>query len=982
MAKTRKSEAQSEPLLGSDDRELDRWHGGPGDAAVAGRDIAERAGGDPEAERTALVARTLNDINETLMSAGTTDEMLAAVVKQSGHALGADRTLFAEVEAGSVTVRHVFGLPLKKVGTQIPVTSPRVAEALRTGRPVPVPDAFHDAETPQEWARTQNNRAYLIVPLTHGEKTTGILSYAYDEPRHFDSHDVELSRRLSTAVSLALEKARSFEAERELRERADRELETSKMLLDAARTLANGSSLGEIVADLAQRILHSAAHTRVTVQMWHSDTGELELVASVGEMPVLPGRYSVERISKTARQTLRDGKTRVWDVDAANKADLGEEYPRYLPHLSLFVALMHRDSIVGVLVVDDPGERREFTGREIEFVEGIAAQAGAVVDNARLLQAQEEQLGRTDLLREVAAASASTLDLPSLCQRAIDVIHDKTQAKLGCVYYLDDQHFLRQLASFGFPPESLPFFQDFSLAAESSLPQAIVCGLSYLTDEQVPELPVATAKRVSAVGITEDRWIVVPLRIGTEDLGALLLTFEGEAPFTAEEIELYCALGALLANAIDKARLHAAVERDLEATSQRARYADAVNKLDALVHSSLDIDEVMSRLVKGAPEALDVDGVVVAMREGDAWRHGYGDPETSRRLALESDLAVRTLVHDRCRLVVRGVGGGSVGAGASGKSRALPSAAFPLVVRGDVVGALALVIEDPSREFAVAQLDAGDKLASLLGLALENARLYEVEHTIAETLQETLVVLPTRLPGIEFSSAYESATSQLGRVGGDFVDLFEVRGHLLGVVIGDVSGKGIDAAVITALVRNTVRAHALDGASPSAVCKKTNHVLERFTNVNEFVTMFVALLDTKSGVFRYVSAGHPPALVVRDGEVVDELGGRNPILGAFEEAEFFDMQTVLTQGERVVLCTDGVIEARSPSGGEFFGLEGVRAAIAERKDVSTRELAGSLLDVVLRFSDCVLRDDAALLVIEPTRLPSAANEHPRFQFAE
>lgn len=276
-----------------------------------------------------------------------------------------------------------------------------------------------------------------------------------------------------------------------------------------------------------------------------------------------------------------------------------------------------------------------------------------------------------------------------------------------------------------------------------------------------------------------------------------------------------------------------------------------------------------------------------------------------------------------------------------------------------------------SRATVQTGLDFLTKLSNMVShlglLALENARLYEAEHEIAETLQEVLVVLPTHVAGIVFSRAYRSATYQPGSVGGDFVDVFQIHDDLVGIALGDVSGKGIGAAVTTSLVRTTLRVHALDGLPPALATAKTNQVMRRFTETESYVTLWFGLLNTKTGLLRYVCAGHPPALILAPDGDIRKLDCIDPILGAFDAASYFESQMILGPGDRLILYSDGVTEARSPLG-EFLNEEGLIEAVRILNDQHTSALSQAIMDTILTHSNGVLRDDAAVLSVEAVEL--------------
>ena len=190
--------------------------------------------------------------------------------------------------------------------------------------------------------------------------------------------------------------------------------------------------------------------------------------------------------------------------------------------------------------------------------------------------------------------------------------------------------------------------------------------------------------------------------------------------------------------------------------------------------------------------------------------------------------------------------------------------------------------------------------------------------------------------------------------------------------------RSCNIVVTTALVRNTLRVHAVDGLSPSMVCNKTNQVVRKFTTVESFVTVFFGLLNTKTGLLRYVCAGHPPGLVFGDGSDIRKLMCPDPILGAFEEVGFTECQTILGPGDRLILYSDGITEARSPQGA-FLEMDGLLSLLEQHGGESTISFCDRLMEEVLEFSDGELRDDAAILVVEPTKLKTPAIRQPQLE---
>ena len=251
-------------------------------------------------------------------------------------------------------------------------------------------------------------------------------------------------------------------------------------------------------------------------------------------------------------------------------------------------------------------------------------------------------------------------------------------------------------------------------------------------------------------------------------------------------------------------------------------------------------------------------------------------------------------------------------------------------------------------------------------LAVENSRLHEAEHRIAETLQEAILALPKDVSVVDYHVRYVSATEH-ARVGGDFYDLFLIDEHSVGVVVGDVSGKGLEAASQTGMVRNVIRATALDCATPAAVMAKANDVVERFTEKETFVTVFFGVLDTLTGRLQFVGAGHPPVLLRRVGGQTEALQSTSPIIGAFSHMSYLEDSVTLGPGDMLFLYTDGLTEARS-AGQEFFGEQRLADLLSNlADDLSPESVVEAVFEEVTQFTGSRPRDDMALFAVRLAR---------------
>ncbi|MHB9003557.1 MAG: SpoIIE family protein phosphatase [Coriobacteriia bacterium] len=405
------------------------------------------------------------------------------------------------------------------------------------------------------------------------------------------------------------------------------------------------------------------------------------------------------------------------------------------------------------------------------------------------------------------------------------------------------------------------------------------------------------------------------------------------------------------------------VERELETVSSLLKTADALR-------AWVSLDDVLAALTASLLAVIEHTRVTVFLWDTEsaeatmASSAGADALPTETRIHLDDlSLGAREALDTRKSTVVDYDALTETERGTATRTGSHLALLVPLVHTGEVVGAI--FVDDPGerREFSDREIRLAEGISSQAAVAIESARLYEVEHGIAQTLQETLVVLPGSVEGVTYSSAYECATGEKSRVGGDFVDVFAVGDDVVGITLGDVSGKGIDAAVTTALIRTTLRVHALDGMSPSQACARTNEMMRRFTELESYVTLWFGLLNTRTGQLRYVCAGHPPALLISVNGDIDELESRDPIMGAFDAATFHEWHSVMLQGDRLVLYSDGAIEVKSPQG-VFLGMEGWLETVVACHEQPTKDLAPCLMSDVVEYADGVLRDDVAILVVQ------------------
>jgi serine phosphatase RsbU (regulator of sigma subunit) len=436
--------------------------------------------------------------------------------------------------------------------------------------------------------------------------------------------------------------------------------------------------------------------------------------------------------------------------------------------------------------------------------------------------------------------------------------------------------------------------------------------------------------------------------------------------------------------------LQVAIVARTEAETARTRTA-FVAQAGARMATSMDANQALRQLARAAvPEAADWCTVSMIGRDGrletvavahhDAEREPRLWAMTERRPLHVADLAgpaaalrerralLRETVDDaELRMVagddlehleqMRGIGIGS-------------SLIVPLLAPDRPLGTITFVYAQSGRRYGPEDVAMAEALAAWAALHVENARLYTERSHIASTLQEGLqpTTLP-EIPGLELAVRYRAAGVE-NAVGGDFYDVFERPGGGWSAVVGDVSGKGADAAALTALARHTYFAGALQGGDAEANLRLVNAALLRRSGPEGFCT--AVALDVRSQVGRaatvhLANGGHPAPLLLRADGRVEETVASGTLIGAVEEIALEVQEIVLEPGDALVVFTDGAIELRGEDPGD--GARVLREALADATGAAAAELADAVQRQVVAAAGGELRDDLALLVLRAPAEP-------------
>lgn len=297
--------------------------------------------------------------------------------------------------------------------------------------------------------------------------------------------------------------------------------------------------------------------------------------------------------------------------------------------------------------------------------------------------------------------------------------------------------------------------------------------------------------------------------------------------------------------------------------------------------------------------------------------------------------------------------------------RKAPSTGFTepvMISTGDEIEDLADSFNLMQGEILAAQTEQRKLRDALEDRNRELSSLYEKQKDIAVVLQESLLPkIAEEIDHLRIGLTFQSAT-EAAFVGGDFYDFIEFSSDKFGIVIGDVSGKGIEAATLSATIRNTLRAFAYDEPSPARVVEKVNRIAIAETPASVFVTLVYVVLDVNKQEIIYANAGHwPPIIFNPSDSTTREIESGGLPVGVFSSATYDDRSEKFEPGSTIILYTDGVVESRRDD--KLFGIDNIKQSITRNAGLDPDELARKIVGDAKGFGGGKLNDDAAVMVV-------------------
>ncbi len=620
--------------------------------------------------------------------------------------------------------------------------------------------------------------------------------------------------------------------------------------------------------------------------------------------------------------------------------------------------------------------------RQVAGVVGVSLDLSSYGEE---IAARETQLAQErDRAERLADRNARLVELSSALGRAltpeqvVDVVLSQVVAALrveaGGVALAKDGR-LHVIGAVGYEEEVAAAYDGLPLDARSSLTEVLRTGVPFITGSR-EELDAAYPGSPRSSWSTS--YAAVPLEVDGRVLGVMALSSSRPRAFPEEERGFLVALGRNCAQALERGRLFAA---ERQASRRAAFLAMASERLSASLDYHVTLDAVAALAVPAVSDWCSVhllddkgDPQLVGVHHKDPERlvvlRGLFErypPEPDRGAGVGQAVGEQRLVHHRrfTEPMLRAIARDEEHLEGLRRLRLGSALVVPLQTSGRTIGVLTLVRDEEDAWDDDEVRLVGD-LSHRMATAVDNALRFRRERETALTLQRSLLprVLPD-LPSLRFAHRYLPGT--LGSaVGGDWYDVLPLSGGLVGLVIGDVMGRGVEAAAVMGQLRAALRAYAMVEQRPAEVLSLLDAAVSSLEQ-SAITTCLYGVLDPQTRRLRLASAGHlPPLLVHPDGggEYVEVEPG--PPLGVAWEPPP-ETEVELPEGAALLLFTDGLVEGRHQPVEE--GLLALRSAVADAGVDDVERLCDLLLHATGR--DGLVDDDSALLAIAlgPGRVP-------------
>jgi serine phosphatase RsbU (regulator of sigma subunit) len=726
-----------------------------------------------------------------------------------------------------------------------------------------------------------------------------------------------------------------------------RPLEAGDGLLDLRRdgeALAAGAELVRAARHAARRIVETTRAVHVLV--WSSAGDDLEQLAREGEWT----GPALDRAKTLAHEARAAWRPLLVESDADGPA--------------CTVSIRLGEPPLGVLQLRYPAAPAPL---ERDALAEFAARLTHALRLGGHAREVELELGRTQALLAVVGEAIAHLSLAHTLETAVDRITELLTIDRVGIYLTGEEELTAAAARRLTAGHEAVAYELLDLATGPLRARETI---EVRSDDRAR--PLARAARALALA-GEREVLAVPLRAHDEIIG-LLVAYPRARRTRGGEGALLAGLAAQLAVAVQNARLHEeakalgeALRAVLGAERRAAQRLRALYEISSAFTRGLSLQRTLEVMAQTIVDVLGVDAAVIRVPDprGEAFVPGavaVADPRLADvvRTILDrpqpSFHLTRPLVLDEAAVTRLG---GALALLRPFLAKGSTAVLIPISTQTELLARLTIVSLDPMNPISAETIDTATAIASHAALALDNARLYQQQRDFAETIQRAL--LPgdrPELSGFDVGIVYEPAADV--DVGGDVYDFVPLGEGRIALVLGDVTGHGVDATAGMAMAKFVFRSLAREHPEPADFLAHANEVIADEIAPGKFITMLYGTFDS-AGLFVCASAGHPaPRMVDADG-AVRVVACRGIALGVERAQRYEQIEVEVPAGAAIVLYTDGVVETRS--GGELYGVERLDACLADRAGLPAQALAAAVLADCRAFSGGDLRDDCAVVVV-------------------
>jgi sigma-B regulation protein RsbU (phosphoserine phosphatase) len=418
------------------------------------------------------------------------------------------------------------------------------------------------------------------------------------------------------------------------------------------------------------------------------------------------------------------------------------------------------------------------------------------------------------------------------------------------------------------------------------------------------------------------------------------------------------------------------LENEINRLNRAVKELSILNDIAIAIGSAQNIESIFELVIKKSIKHMGVEqGAVMLLkdrRQGDTFTTIFRRGETTlNKLPLHLDVQLTGWMRTNNKpLLINNLKKDDRFYGLIDKSEIESILAVPLSIKGRMIGLISLFNKKNKSSFAEEDQRLLSIIASQSAQVIENARLAEEEKKLKEMEEELNLayriqtnLLPKESPVLEmYDIAGMSIPAKV--VGGDYYDFIRIDENRLAFCIGDISGKGMAAALLMSNLQAMVHSQVAEFDSPAAALERFNHLILQSTPPEKFVTFFIGIIDLANNELRFSNAGHHyPIQITSDGKIT-QLKINGIVLGILESQAFAEKTIKFNPEDLIVLYTDGVTEAANKNG-EEFGIKRLTGAIVNSKNKSSEEIISGTLDSIKSFiGSAPQADDITLVIIK------------------